>query len=340
MPDIFSPQLRRLENGERVTVTGYVTTVRKFSTHFAVRLRDPFGHILVCVERNDAHTEGEDAVQRVAKKGDRLRIDGVLNRNDKNECIVQAQRPATLLGNASDKMDDLSSAMKDQASRLLLAQAIRFTGSHLREHEAFVEFDSRVISTNWAGGGLEPMKIIYPGFGCAVPLATSPAAQVMDFINTTGVHRAFTTTTSFSTTYRFSESGAELRVVVGKAVGMDSVKLTATLLRLVRYVLKSLDPETYGTPTWTKSGLHTSGALEMRKVDFPTDPGNSDSSKSSITVTQIVARGGLPLAEGFREVVGESSDLAGFSVYPGHFLTLLSATPARNLRDLRGYRVW
>lgn len=323
MADLFSPELKELEDHTTVTVTGYVVSVRKFTEHFSVRIRDAFGNILLRIDRSAG------IAFKAPKKGDRLRVEGALSTNDQGERIVCAVHPPELLGNSAAVISELSDAMREQAAKMLQTQAVRHTTAFLLA-QGFVEFESRVISTQWMGTGLEPMKVVYPGFGCAVPLATSPAAQVVDFINTVGIPRAFTSTISFSTTYRFPEGSAELRVVVGRVAGTHTQKLKNVLTRLIQYVLSHLNPEGFGPPDL---GDRTSAPITWTAFVHEED-------NLRVDVMQVLMDNGFPLVESFAEPLGDHDKLLGFTVYPSQFLTLLSAMPARNLRDLRGFRVW
>lgn len=337
MADYFSPQLSTLESGTPVTVTGYVHAIRKFTEHFAIHLKDPFGTILVTAARHITNSDSEPAAP--ARKSDRIRVHGVVAYNSDARPVVVTAEPPILLGSATAKLSELDVAMREQASKVLLAQATRLMAAQLRA-DSFVEFDTRTISTRWSDEGLEPMRVVYPGFGCPLPLATSPAAQVVDFMNTTGATRAFTCATSFSTTYRFPDAGTELRVVVGKAAGISPAKLVALLRRVIRQTLERVDGQTYGPDSWLGDGTHRSVAIDLRTVDLSSVEADGRSSTRRTSVTQILSPNGAPLAEGYREPLGDAAVLGGFTFYPSNLLPLLSATPARNLEDLRRLRVW
>ena len=321
----FAAELTGLPPGVEVTVTGLVVGLRKFPNRVWLSIRDPFGVVKVAVPRR---TGDDEAGTVSARKSDRIQVTGLLEHNDEGHPVVNSDSPPVILGNASDRLADLSSAMREQASRILLAQAVRLLSSTLREEEEFVEFESRAISTRWEKGGLEPLHIRYPGFGGAVPLATSPAAQVTDIINTTGAKRVFTVATSFSTTYRFPDAGAELRVIVGKAVdsGLDD------LARLMSSVLgKALDG------MQLRQNAEEIEPFSIRRLEVYSAHAGLDGAPS--VLVQAITPAGSILAEGSTETVG-ASVLAGFTLYPTNLLTLLSATPARNLRDLRVFNVW
>lgn len=328
----FAAELAGLPSGVEVTVTGLVVGVRKFTERVGLSIRDPFGVVTVAVPRRASADEtGKGADQTgagSARKNDRVRVTGILEHNADGNPVVSSELPPVILGNSGDRLADLSSAMREQASRILLAQAVRLLSGALREDESFVEFESRSISTRWAKSGLEPLHIHYPGFGGAVPLATSPAAQVTDIINTTGARRVFTVATSFSTTYRFPDAGAELRVIVGKVVDLGLKDLGDLLRTVLGKALESIqlgrEPE-------------AAESIILRHVQIPTaDAGTAG--EPSIVVQAVTPTGTL-LAEGATEQVG-AGELAGFTLYPSNLLTLLSATPARNLRDLRVFNVW
>ncbi|MHC8609904.1 hypothetical protein ACW4FP_19880 (plasmid) [Paenarthrobacter ureafaciens] len=323
MVDRFAPELKNLADDTEVTVTGYVKSVRKFTEHFGVWIRDAFGDILLRIER------APDSDVKPPKKGDRLRVEGRISTNDKGEPVVCVRELPELLGNSAAVISELSDAMRDQAAKMLVAQAVRHTTAFLLS-ENFVEFESRVISTQWSGTGLEPMKVIYPGFGCPVPLTTSPAAQVVDFINTVGVRRAFTSTISFSTTYRFPEGSSDLRVIVGRVAGIQTEKLQSMLTRLIQYVLAHLNPEGFAAQNSPGSPASRTAWTSFDYKD----------QKGLVKVMQVLLDNGFPVVESFAEELGDHDNLHGFTVYPDQFVSLLAAMPARNLRDLRGARVW
>ena len=84
------------------------------------------------------------------------------------------------------------------------------------------------------------------------------------------------------------------------------------------------------------SGGGAPESIEVKHVYVPTA---GRGAIESCRVMQALTSSGTLLAEASTELVG-AGELTGFTFYPGNVLTMLSATPARNLRDLRVFNVW
>jgi len=347
---VFISDVSELGGGEQTSLTAYIQNVRKFSTHIAVRVKDITGSILVQLIRPTDENEepcGIEIPDGGLRRGTRVRITGEVAINADGERLIDHISKFEVMGSVSDRLVDLDAEMHEQASRMLMSRVCNYASQFLRR-QSFVEFDARVISTGWLPDGLEPLSVVYPGFGSPMTLSTSPAAQVLDFMTTTGANRAYTVSTSFSTTYRFPNGSAEARVVVGKATDLDPKEHEALLCDLAAWILERLAgrqgpadrPQTTEGEMAGEAFSALYPGLTVR-TDLAARPAWSDPGGSPLeSMTQIVNRDGSPLVEGSRERLGNHLIMAGFTAYPAQFLEHLQKTPTRQLRDLRRFRVW
>jgi hypothetical protein len=336
--------------GSATTITGFVQKRRWFSSHVAVRIRDITGSILVLVDTT-VEPGSQKGFQGSLTHGTRIRVTGTVGESAERKRLIHKVTNIEVLGDLNAQLSELDSEMREQASRMLLSRVIEVASQFLRG-ENFTELESRVISSGWVDHGLEELRVVYPGFGSAVALATSPSAQVMDFLTTTGSSRAFTVSTSFTTTYRFPNGAAECRVIVGKALSLDVDDERNLLWRLAHRILSRLGVSVPGnadsagasdihTLEWPLRIAASSDPDALRLVHYPVRMQADGGRGTSIgAIVHVVTGRRTMLIEGSRETFRSGTVISTFTVYPPQFLELLQATPARQLRNLGRFNVW
>ncbi|WP_262692497.1 OB-fold nucleic acid binding domain-containing protein [Kordiimonas aestuarii] len=175
---------------------------------------------------------------------------------------------------------DIAVSEADQPYRrvggqIILARLKQRVCSVLSESE-FVEIEPNLISVNWSGVGLEPMRIEYPGFGYYTYLAPTPVPQLFEAMIATGLPRIYASGKCFSTSYRDEKSSTEASVVFAIAQDTDIGKnyweyLTKVMLSVFENV-KTLprDTRTFDPHLWETKALKWPPRIEQMDVEVPT----------------------------------------------------------------------
>lgn len=231
---------------------------------------------------------------------------------------------------------------------MLLARVKRIVERLLSDAD-FIEFEPRLISTSWGDRGLEPLRVVYPGFGSETTLATSPAPQILDFIMATGTPRAYATSRCFATTFRFDHAGTESVVTCARAIDLSAEGEKALIWRVAREVLTRLrgDQALPDAPRDLECEWPPSDAVFEAQAHFelrcflPRHATTSDLPPRSLqAVYQLYAPHGLLLIEGAREELQRDRWLSTVVVHPEQFLQLLESITVRQLRDLGRFGSW
>lgn len=322
---VFVVDLASAREGSILSIAGVVHQHKRVPGGFAIKLKDATGLTWV-----HAHT-----LDRTVQKGTRLLVTGLARRNLRTgrmvlDCIDGPQVVGDLESLAS--ADD---AFREQASRLLVSRVIEYASSAFSA-ASFIQVDTRLLSTTSPAIGLEPMQALYPGFGAPVALSTSPASQLRDFIMVTGVGRAFTVSSSFSTSFRFPGAGNEMKVVMGLALNMDRQAHELLARRVVARVLARVgfwSPITEDSPEMPE-GMRTVEQDSSKAVRSELWGASLDRWLS------IEGPNGDVILEGSLERLGERVRIGSITLYPNQVLALLQTAPTRRLTDLRRIHGW
>ena len=320
---VFVADLASASEGASLSIAGVVHDHRRVRGGFAIKLKDATGVTWV-------HAEALDPSVR---NGSRLLATGRARRNQKSgrmvlDCVQEPQVVGDSLANADE-------AFREQASRLLVSRVVEYASSAL-SGASFMQIDTRLLSTTSPTIGLEPMQAVYPGFGAPVAMSTSPASQLRDFIMVTGVKRAFTVSSSFSTSFRFPGAGTEMRVVMGLALNIDRHAHELLALRVVSRVLSRIgySPRIPDDALELPEGIKIVDRDPSMAVAPPTWGASLD------RWLCIVGPNGDVILEGALERLSGKVLIGSLSLYPSQVLALLQTAPTRRLTDLRRIRGW
>lgn len=330
--------------GDEVIVTGQYLFRRDHKDRVVIQIRDITGSIYVRVTLEQAVI-----LDRVSRYS-RVRIKGRVGRSkDGKHPVIAEVNFLQDLGSLKVPLRDLGPEMREYASRMFVSRVTNSCSALLRDR-GFDEFDSKVISSEWVDGGLEPLQVLYPGFGSPASLITSPSAQVMDFLNATGTQRAFTVALSFTSTFRHPNNAAETRVIVAKAVDLSVDGLRSLALATCMSALDRLDVSLTVPPVkevvdaqWPGGLLrpdpHSTLTVYQYSSSIPTG-GASWHSMLLENVVHVVSITGNILVDASIERIGERT-VGTLAVYPARFLPLIDApSPRRQLSDLNEYKSW
>lgn len=353
---MFAIDLPKCTIGEFVTITGYVIKKRKFPSYLSVRIKDITGTILVLLDKN-VDLKKPNISQEFFHIGTRIRINGRVSTNNEGVRLLKNITDAEVLGKHNARLPELDEEMREQASRMLMSRICRNASQFLNKNK-FTELETRVISRKWVEKGLEPLRVLYPGFGSNAVLSTSPSAQVMDFLSTTLVKRAFTVSTSFSTTYRFKSGPADLRVIVAKALDLSEKELQEIIWDLSIHILSKIDdrnipsinrssPKTAIDLKWphTKDQLLGVGSkikdpLTLVRYSANMVVEGENWTTEIVSILHLINNNGSILVEGATERLGDDVVISSLTVYPSQFLGFLKKAPIRQLRNIGRFNVW
>lgn len=348
---IFVIDLARLALGTEVVITGYVLHKLSRQGYVELLIRDITGVTRAHVDK-DPVTGAASYDPKAFWKNTRIRVYGRTGQTDGGTPVIRDVQQVDIISPQKPQISEFDNELREQASRMLLSRIIRdATEFFLREQ--FIQFESKFISTTWVDEGLEPLKVIYPGFGSPATLATSPSAQVLDFLTTTLAERAFTVSTSFSSTYRFPRAGAELEVIVAKALDLT----TDMLINLIQSLAESIashfraagasaaQPIPIIERTWSDGeelgSITCEGDFALLKYKASIPVKWEHWTTTIVDVIHLLDTDGNVVAEGSREVLNDTISISSITLYPSQFLSFLTRrAPARQLRDLGTFNVW
>jgi hypothetical protein len=338
----FIFDVQHCQLGEDIIITGTVIDSKRYQNSiYGVTVKDITGKI-TCLFENAEITSTETFKKIIQNV--RIRISGKIKLNSKQVRVLSEIDNFEILGNNKSPLTELDSEYREQASRMLMSRICKKAANFLQLNH-FKEFDSRVISNRWYEDSLEPLQVVYPGFGSPAYLITSPAAQVIDFMTTTISHRAFTISTSFTTSYRFPNGSAETKVIVAKAMNLTKEEHKEILKEISNKVLMEfkteIEPVVEFEGEWPykidgveyfEKQLIGELTLVSFAANIPVIGANWDS-KIDI-ILQLFDRNKNVLAEGTREIIENDLTISSLTIYPSQFLGLIQKAPFRQLQNL------
>lgn len=331
--------------GEQVSLAGIVDEkyLNRGKGTACIFLRDITGRIKVIMSEDlfNLHREA-------FHKGNRISLVGIvgseLDRENRSLNIIKDISQIQTLGlvamlQVGSEIDD---RIKEKEALLLLSKIIEVCSKKLQSHN-FVRFESKLLSTHSDQEGLESLQVIYPGFGAPAALITSPAPQVIEFMLVSFLDRAFTVATSFASSYRFPNSGAEMEVVVAKATNLYFEAYKALIFDIAKCILAEfsvsktpIEIQEYDGGKWENiDSLDFSFSKRLNYIEFEANiPVHQKNWHAKIeSIHQIVDDENNLLLEGARENLGRTT-ISTITVYPTQFLATLKKNPMRTIRNL------
>lgn len=345
--NILVIDLPRHPIGEKVIITGIVFKKRTFShSEKGIFIKDITGTVLVLITKNE-----ESILQNTTINVNmRLKIEGEIALNSKGLRIIKNVTNIVILGTLKtelsklDELSELDSEMREHASRFLMSRICR-NASNFLQHNHFTEFESRILSNRWYEDSLEPLLVSFPGFGSPIFLTISPAAQIIDFLTTTLISRAYTISTSFTSSYRFPNGSAETRVIVAKAMNLNLDEHEQLISNISTKILTAFNLETLSINkllgewpdkidgiNYLEKKLDQDLNLITFSTNIPVIGKNWDTRIT--TIIHLLDKEKNILAEGARELLGENIVISSLTIYPSQFLGLIEKAPWRQLQNL------
>lgn len=340
--------IAKKEDGSIVTISGIIVNKYKASKSLlVVTIKDFSETVKVNVTLSDSLN------QAMFWKGTRLQLTGTVISSMNGERRIDNISNVLIFSknenNNSISIDNLDVDIQKKASQILMSSICRSVSSQLLT-DGFVEFESRMISYTWQMDGLEALNVVYPGFGSPVTLITSPSPQIIDFIKTAMVSRAFTVTTSFATTFRFKDGATETRVIMAKALDLSEKELVSKLFLIAQEILKQFGETDFCYPNlekdtqrlqWsdvTRYQLDNTVNIVIYDTNFEIHESNYDSKIKR--VIHIIDKDNNILAEGSLETMANALNVSTLTFYPSQFLGVLKKAQSRQLQELWRKHGW
>jgi hypothetical protein len=340
--NIFTIDIPRYEIGQVVAIVGIVIEKKDFiNGTYGIKIKDITGNAWCIL---DAVNADELSYYQNINKGSRINIVGFVDFNKVGNKVIKRIVKIEPLSTIKSDFSILDSEMKEQASRMLLIRICKKISTFFINY-GYIEFESRLITKHWHEDSLEPLQVQYPGFGSPAFLILSPSPQVIDFMETTIVSKAFTISSSFTYSYRFPNGSSETKVIVSKAINLSMQEHKQLLLDisskiLVELNVKEVTPILYNGiwPDLIEGVLYFDKHLEseLNIISFSANiPVIGKNWNTNIeTIFQVLDKEKNILIEGAREKIGIDSMICTITIYPSQFLGLIEKAPSRQLQNL------
>lgn len=338
----FIFDIPRCSIGQEIVVIGIISDRKVFQDKtLGVTVKDITGKIMCLFESSHPIKIKRSDEIRIHV---RVKLTGVVKFNSRNIRVLKDISNLEILGTFDSELSELDSEMREQASRMLMGRICRKVSIFLRAKH-FVEFESRLISNRWHEDSLEPLQVIFPGFGTPAFLTTSPAAQVIDFMSTTIVPKAYTISSSFTTSYRFPNGSAETKVIVAKAMNLNLENQEQIILEVSSKILAEFNKteitSTKLSGVWPEkidgdSSIENQFSHDLNLIRYIANiPVVGKKWNANIdTIIQLLDKDKNILAEGSREHIGNDVIISSITIYPSQFLGLIEKAPFRQLQNL------
>ena len=334
---IFILDILKHSIGQKVTLIGRVEKKKRFKKGLeGVWIKDITGVVLIIIN-SDIKPENIRVMTHI-------RISGQIQENRKKVRIINNVSSIEVLLSPDTRLYELDREMREQTSSMLISR-ISYEVSRILLNENFIEFRSRVISSHWEEDGFEPLQVVYPGFGSPAVLIPSPSTQIVEFLTTTLLPRAFTISTSFTQSYRFPNGSAEICVIVLKATNLDLneqirllKKISVALLAQITEEVKSFAllegewPVTIEQISSEDRQLSCDLNLITCSANMPVISKNWNAHIN--VVLHLLDKDKNLLAEGQREQLTHDIEISTITIYPSQFLGLIEKDPRRQLQNL------
>ena len=198
-------------------------------------LYDPSGVIECKADKSNFSVEIWDTEIRAIRRGDRISVRGPVEtqifRGHAQPIldIYQAQR---ILAGDTQQIDDIVGSLSVITSGFFMARLKRRVAGDLIDRK-FEEFEPRYIRNSKPQGPLEPLQVIYPGYGSPAYLLVSPVRDLRSVSLITGVPKVFSVVRVFSQTIRDGYTSAESLVIGLVIMGDEAEQLVDLCVELV-----------------------------------------------------------------------------------------------------------
>jgi hypothetical protein len=328
-------------------LTGLITAVRDSGGVRFYNLRDVTGVVQLIAER-DSLGETDWEMLASIKAGLRVSAVGRVGRSRRGQDSVFLYRAPSISDNTLES--PISGAAPDYAQvgiQIFIARLRNRAADFLRTN-GYLEIEPKFISAQWSSRGVEPLEIIYPGFGASAYLAPSPATQLIEALVATGTQAVFAQSRCFSTTFRDEKSSAESLIVSAKAINVPPAEHYSLLRRAISYSFGELEtrPEAglFPVSEWRQKIIegplveHSGAEVKVPTLEVYRAP-NIARSNDYVRVQELCRLVWPPrrtIAEGAQEQLDSGLSVSSTTIHIERMASLLRDVPVRQIRNLGG----
>jgi OB-fold nucleic acid binding domain len=335
------------EKEAHAELSGLVTSARSSGRIRFFDLRDTTGTCQLIAERQ-LLTEADWVSVVALRKGNFASISGRVGFSSRGQTSVFLSRgPSQKDGSLASPISGSSPDYAAVGTQIFLAR-LRHRAAEFFRNTGYVELEPKFISADWRFLGLEPLRIVYPGFGAAAFLAPTPSTQLMDALAATGTGAVFSCSRCFSSTYRDEQSSAESLIVSAKWLGESPINHYELICDAVRYVFSGLEtfPEAGLFPEneWAQTSVseilenHQGKEVAVPTLEVYSNPSiarGPDGARVSELV-RLVWPLRRTIAEGSQEVLDSGQVISSTTIHIERMVSLLRNLPVRHIRNLGG----
>ena len=324
---------------------GLITKVRDMGKIIFFDLRDATGLVQLLGNRRNIPEEEWESVQKI-KPGMRVWVAGSIGRTKAGQATVFLNRAPQLKDLTFESSVGSATPEYAQVGNQMFVARLRNRAAEFWREQGYLEIEPKYISTRWSSQGVEPLQIVYPGFGASAYLAPTPATQLLEALVVTGADAVFATGRLFSTTFRDEKSSAESLIVSARTIGPSHPQHLQLAKQCVEFTFGNLE-------TFPEAGL--AGLNEWREVQLTGERDNSrsqtvivptleiyemptfvraESQGKILTLFRLVWPPSRTIAEGATEQIGDDLILASTTVHIERMASLLRDLPVRQIRNL------
>ncbi len=333
-------------NAEAVAeLTGLITAVRPIGRIYFFTLRDVTGIVQLTANHEHFSDEAWAEVMKI-RTGNLVTASGTITRAKRGDPTILLNATPIVRETVLDSPISGGQVDYPHVGTQIFVARLRNRASEFLRDMGYLEIEPKLISADWQTEGVEPLELVYPGFGASAYLVPTPATQLIDALIATGSGAVFAQSRCFSTTYRDEKSSHESVIVTARAVGLDGEAHYRRLTECVAYTFGELK-------TLPQAGLFPIEEWRRRMVDAPLSSDRADDvkkptlivyrspsigrSKGGIAVVELCRLVWPPrrtIAEGSRELLDNGLALASMVLHVERMASLLRDVPFRHLRNL------
>ena len=219
---------------------GLITSVRKLGKIIFFTLQDATGVMQLIVRKQDVSPEDWELVRKL-KVRTRVWVRGSVGLSESGKPTIFLQQTPEVQDRTLESPISGSTPEYAQIGNQIFVARLRNRAAEFWREQGYVEIEPKYISNQWSSEGVEPLQVVYPGFGASAYLAPTPATQLLEALVATGAEAVFATSRFFSTTFRDEKSSVESLIVSARALGPSHPNHQALAKRCVAYTFGRLE---------------------------------------------------------------------------------------------------
>ncbi len=327
------------------SLIGLLTGARSSGGIRFFNLRDVTGVVQLIAERND-FSEGDWALLAGLKVGMRVSASGRVGKSKSGEASIFLYRVPRV--HDSTLEGPIAGAAPDYARvghKIFVARLCNRVAEFLRGLN-YLEIEPNFISLEWPSRGVEPLELVYPGFGGSAYLVPTPATQLIEALVGTGTKAVFAKSRCFSTTFRDEKASVESLIVSAKAIDVAPAEHYDLLRRCVWYSFGELEtlPNAglFPLQEWRRIVIdgplsnHTGSDVRVPTLEVYRSPGiaRTEGGVRVLELCRFVWPPRRTIAEGAQEQLDSGLTLASTTMHIERMASLLRDVPVRQIQNL------